>query len=103
MINVCLLLFFISENPAGKNLRQKEQLQTNVERTDCLHRDVPPALPEDQDPAERERHGRNQSTTNCQVLILDIIGNKVGDTVIGTHYIDLSTISNDGDKGDNCK
>ena len=26
---------------------------------------------------------------------------KVGDTVIGTHYIDLSTISNDGDKGDN--
>ena len=72
MINVCLLLFFISENPAGKNLRQKEQLQTNVERTDCLHRDVPPALPEDQDPAERERHGRNQSTTDCQVLILDI-------------------------------
>ena len=25
----------------------------------------------------------------------------MGDTVIGTHYIDLSTISNDGDKGDN--
>lgn len=24
---------------------------------------------------------------------------QVGDTVIGTHYIDLSTISNDGDKG----
>ena len=23
----------------------------------------------------------------------------MGDTVIGTHYIDLSTISNDGDKG----
>ena len=23
----------------------------------------------------------------------------VGDTVIGTHYVDLSTISNDGDKG----
>ena len=25
---------------------------------------------------------------------------QVGDTVIGTHYVDLSTISNDGDKGD---
>ena len=24
---------------------------------------------------------------------------KVGDTVIGTHFIDLSTISHDGDKG----
>ena len=95
--------FFISENTAGKNLRQKEQLQTNMERTDCFHRDVPSSLPEDQDPAERERHGRNQSKTTCQVLILDIIGNQVGDTVIGTHYIDLSTISNDGDKGDNCK
>jgi hypothetical protein len=23
----------------------------------------------------------------------------VGDTVIGTHFLDLSTISNDGDKG----
>ena len=68
MINVCC--FFISENTAGKNLRQKEQLQTNVERANCLHRDVPSSLSENQDPAEGERHGRNQSTTNenCQVL-----------------------------------
>ena len=73
MINVCLLLFFISENPAGKNLRQKEQLQTNMERTDCLHWDVPSSLSENQDPAERKWHGRNQSATNCQVLILDVI------------------------------
>ena len=73
MINVCLLLFFISENAAGKNHRQKEQLQTNVERADCLHWDVPSSLSENQDPAERKWHGRNQSATKCQVLILDVI------------------------------
>ena len=46
---------------------------------------------------ESDTVGTNQPPTsglkglhyNCQV----------GDTVIGTHYVDLSTISNDGDKG----
>ena len=27
----------------------------------------------------------------------------VGDTVVGTHYLDLSSISNDGDKGKYCQ
>ena len=29
-----------------------------------------------------------------------ILFEKVGDTVIGTHFVDLSTISNDKDKGE---
>ena len=68
------MFFFIPENAAGTNLRQKEQLQTNVERADCLHRDVPPSLSENQDPAEGERHGRSQSSKLAgPSSLLDII------------------------------
>ena len=37
---------------AGTDEREEELLQSGLERTDRLHRDVPPALPADQDPAQ---------------------------------------------------
>ncbi len=39
---------------AGTDEREEELLQSGLERTDRLHRDVPTPLPADQDPAQRE-------------------------------------------------